>query len=102
MSHGVWDHGLMFVNAQETTQAIGSDSWSRFLFPNTLDSSLTPDCLRHAKTSQDPFTLMMRSQEEGRLSSASSVEPPDEPLWVTLLGSFAGVLAFLVTWIYLA
>ena len=45
---------------------------------------------------------MVRSQQESRVSSASSVEAPDEPLWVTLLGGLVGMLAFLVTWICLA
>ena len=40
------------------------------------------------------------------ISSASSVEAPveapDEPLWVTFLGAFVGMLAFLVIWICLA
>ena len=102
MSHGMWEHVLMFMNVQETTPAIGSDSWSRFLSPNEPTSSLPPDFPRYAKTPQNHFKVMVRSQQESRASSAPSVEAPDEPLWVTLLGGFVGMLAFLVTWICLA
>ena len=58
-----------------------------------------PDFPRGVKTPQNHFKVMVRSQQESR---ASSVEAPDEPLWVTLLGGFVGTLAFLVTWIFLA
>ena len=102
MSHGIWEHGAMFMNFQETTQAIGSDSWSRFLSPNEPTSSLPPDFPLYAKTPQNHFKVMVRSQQESRASSASSVEAPDEPLWVTFLGAFVGMLAFLVIWICLA
>ena len=102
MSHGMWEHGLMFMNVQESPPAIGSDSWSRFLSPDEPKSSLPPDFPRYAKTPQNHFKVMVRSQQESRASSVSSVEAPDEPLWVTLLGGFVGMLAFLVTWICLA
>ena len=102
MSHGMWEHGLMFMNVQETTPAIGSDSWSRFLSPDEPTSSLPSDFPRYAKTPQKHFKVMVGSQQESRASAASSVEAPDEPLWVTLLGGFVGILAFLVTWICLA
>ena len=102
MSHGMWEHGHMFMNVQETTPAIGSDSWSRFLSPNEPTSSLPLDFPRYAKTPKNHFKVMVHSQQESRASSASSVEAPDEPLWVTLLGGFVGMLAFLVTWICLA
>ena len=92
----------MFMNVQETTQSIGSDSWSRFLSLDEPTRSLPPGFPQHAKTPQNHFKVMVRSQQEFRVSSASSVEAPDEPLWVTLLGGFAGMLAFLVTWIFLA
>ena len=102
----MWEHGSMFMNVQETTQAISSDSWSRFLSPNEPTSSLPPDFPLYTKTPHNHFKVMVRSQQESPASSASSVEAPveapDEPLWVTFLGAFVGMLAFLVIWICLA
>ena len=45
-------------------------------------------------TPQNHFKVMVHSQQRSRASSASSVEAPDEPLWVTLLGGLIGMLAF--------